>query len=153
VIPHAPLLLLLCLSPFWDGQGEKQIEYRNTQYGFKFALPEHWKGYSIITREWEGAENKNDRLVERGPMFLIRNPKWTSQDPYQAIPIMVFTIRQWNALQKHTFHVGTAPIGPGELGRNSKYVFALPPRFDYDFLTGYQEAEAILARHPLRGFD
>ena len=45
-----------------------------------------------------------------------------------------------------------APINPGELGRNVKYVFALPARYNYAFPTGYQEVEKILEGKPLRGF-
>jgi len=29
------------------------VEYTNNQYGFKFALPTSWKGYSIVTGEWK----------------------------------------------------------------------------------------------------
>ena len=63
---------------------------------------------------------------------------------------MVFTIAQWNALDQDKFHVSAAPIGPGELGRNRTYVFALPPRFDYAFPTGYEEVEEILKSKPLQ---
>ena len=63
---------------------------------------------------------------------------------------MVFTIAQWNALLKDKFIVSAAPIGPGELGRNHTYVFALPARFDYAFPTGYEEVEEILRGKPLR---
>lgn len=62
---------------------------------------------------------------------------------------MVFTISQWNALLKDKFIVSAAPIGPGELGRNHTYVFALPARFDYAFPTGYEEVEQILRNRPL----
>jgi hypothetical protein len=79
----------------------------------------------------------------------IRHPQWTSADPRQDIPIMVFTIAQWNALDKDKFFVSAAPVGPGELGRNHAYVFGLPPRFDWAFPTGYEEVERILTGKPL----
>ena len=63
---------------------------------------------------------------------------------------MVFTLAQWNALQQGKFHIGAAPIGPTELGRNSNYVFALPARYNYAFLNGYQEVENILKGKPLK---
>jgi len=43
-----------------------------------------------------------------------------------------------------------APVGPKELGSNSKYVFALPARYNYEFLEGYEEVEAILESNPLK---
>lgn len=47
--------------------------------------------------------------------ILIRHPKWTVEDPRQDIPIMIFTIAQWNKLAKEEFAVSAAPIGPVEL--------------------------------------
>ena len=44
---------------------------------------------------------------------------------------------------------GAAPINPSELGRNKRYVFALPPRYNFAFPTGYEEVEEILEGKPL----
>lgn len=129
------------------------IVYRNTQYGFRFSLPESWKGYSIITDKWEGSAiggPPSGETVETGPMISIRHPQWTAQNQRQDIPIMVFTLTQWNSLQQGEFHIGAAPVGPSELGRNSGYVFALPARYNYAFPTGYEEVEKILASSPLQ---
>ncbi|MGE5381310.1 MAG: hypothetical protein ACM3NT_09635 [Methylocystaceae bacterium] len=130
------------------------IVYDNTQYGFRFCLPESWKGYQIITGQWEGlaqdSSGQGERVVQTGPLISIRHPQWTSQNPRQDIPIMVFTLQQWDALQRDEFHIGVAPIGPSELGRNSRYVFALPARYNFAFLPGYKEVEAILNCHPLQ---
>ena len=41
-------------------------------------------------------------------------------------------------------------MGPSELGRNNRYVFALPARYNYTFPPGYKEVEKILANHPLQ---
>ena len=41
-------------------------------------------------------------------------------------------------------------MGPKELGRNSKYVFALPARYNFAFPTGFEEVEDILAGNPLQ---
>ena len=57
---------------------------------------------------------------------------------------MVFTPAQWRSVRQEKFLVSAAPFGPGELGRNSKYVFALPPRYDYSFPPGYEEVEEIM---------
>lgn len=129
------------------------IIYKNTQYGFNFSLPEDWKGYSIVTSEWEGLAiggTSGEKVVETGPMISIRDPRWTSQTPRQDIPIMVFTLSQWNSLQQGVFHIGAVPIGPSELVRNNSYVFALPARYNFAFLPGYEEVEKILEGKPLQ---
>lgn len=125
----------------------KAIVYENTKYGFKISLPQSWKGYKIIPNEWKGlavGETEGEKVIEKGPMISIRHPEWTAKNPRQDIPIMVFTISQWEELQKDKFHIGAAPIGPRELGRNSKYVFALPARYNFAFPIGYEEVENIL---------
>lgn len=127
--------------------------YNNTQYGFTFSLPESWKDYKIITEEWEGlslADSNEGEVVETGSIISIRHPKWTSEEQRQDIPIMIFTIYQWKSLEQREFQIGAAPMGPKELARNSKYVFALPARYNYAFPTGYEEVEKILEDNPLR---
>lgn len=131
--------------------------YRDIQYGFRFSLPESWQGYSVITGKWEGtapggAPGGTQGVVTAatGPMISIRHPQWTSQNPRQDIPIMIFTLSQWNSLQQGEFHIGAAPVGPRELGRNTGYVFALPARYNYAFPTGYEEVEKILGGNPLQ---
>ena len=133
-------------------QEQQQLEYRNTQYGFNFLLPISWEGYFIVISEWEGFTPGGDVPVEHGTMISIRHPKWTSVNPRQDIPIMVFTLAQWDSLQQEKFHIGAAPIGPSELGRNTKYVFALPARYNFSYLTGYEEVEKILENKTLQAF-
>lgn len=128
------------------------VVYRNTQFGFTFTLPASWSGYSIVTSSWVGNDVTTGQVVATGPIISIRHPLWTPQNPRQDIPIMVFTLNQWNMLQQGKFHIGAAPIGPTELGRNSNYVFALPARYNYAFPTGYEEVERILQGHPLQPF-
>jgi hypothetical protein len=130
-----------------------QIEYKNTQYGFNFSLPLSWNNYKIIVDKWEGlfiGGTQGEMVVETGPMILIRHPQWTKEKPRQDIPIMVFTISQWNKLKKDEFHIGAAPIGPSELARNNQYVFTLPARYNFAFLTGYEEVENILKNKPIK---
>ena len=129
------------------------VIYYNTQYGFSFELPESWKDFSIVDTRWEGlavAGGKTGKIVEEGPEVFIRHPLWTSQNPRQDIPILIFTLDQWDALQKEAFHIGAAPIGPSELARNSRYVFALPARYNFAYPAGYEEVEAILKDQPLK---
>lgn len=129
------------------------IVYRNDEYGFSFSLPASWQGYQIVAGQWEGfALDASGSQVpaETGPMLSIRHPQWTPQKQRQDIPIMVFTTEQWTSLQADGFHIGAAPMNPSELGRNARYVFALPARYNYAFPEGYEEVERILASHPLQ---
>ena len=144
------LIDAVTLEPYEE---TNSIVYRNTQYGFNFSLPKSWKGYKIVTDKWKGValgDSQGEKVAEIGSLIYIRHPEWTSQNPRQDIPIMVFTLAQWNALQQEKFHIGAAPIGPSELGRNSRYVFALPARYNYAFPTGYEEVENILNSKPLQ---
>jgi len=136
------------------GQADPTV-YQNKQYGFSFQLPESWAGYTVISDQWKGyaIDTPSDVPSETGPLLSIRHPQWTLEEPRQDIPIMVFTISQWNALQQGEFSVGAAPIGPKELGRNSQYVFALPARYNFAFPTGYEEVEEILKNDSLKTWE
>jgi len=128
------------------------IEYHNTEYGFSFALPADWQGYSIIVGNWTGDvsdSSKGDVPALQGPLISIRHPLWTAQNPRQDIPILIFTHPQWDALQRGEFLVSAAGVGPTELGQNANYAFALPPRYDYALLPGYEEVEKIMEGNPL----
>ncbi|MEN6348718.1 MAG: hypothetical protein ABFD08_04880 [Syntrophomonas sp.] len=129
---------------------KNSVEYINPQYGFSFSLPVSWKGYSIVNDEWKGLAIGTSTVMETGKMISIRHPLWSSQNPRQDIPIMIFTTRQWDSLQREDYHIGAAPIGPSELARNSRYVFALPARYNFAFPTGYEEVEKILAGKPIK---
>lgn len=109
------------------------------------------EGYTIVTDEWEG-NPMVDAITENvvGQVINIRHPEWTSEEPRQDIPIMIFTIKQWNSMQKEEYHIGGAPINPSELGRNSQYVFALPARYNFAFITGYEEVETIVENNSLQ---
>jgi len=108
-----------------------------------------WRGFSIVNQHWQGYGANGGSVITRGPLVIIRNPKWAEACQRQDIPIMVFTLRQWQSQDEGKFFVGAAPVGPGELGRNSKYVFALPARYNYAYLDGWEEVESILMGHPL----
>jgi len=128
------------------------IVYRNTNYGFTFSLPPSWRNYSIITTNWEGRSiggQQDGQIAESGTILSIRHPDWTATVPRQDIPIMIFSIEQWSKLLKEEFSVGAAPIPPKEIGRNSRFVFALPARYNYAFPVGFEEVENILDSKPL----
>ncbi len=132
----------------------KTLEYKNTQYGFTFSLPLTWKGFEIVEETWEGyaTTGGNDDIIETGPELLIRHPKWTSENPRQDIPIMIFTPQQWQKVQQEKLAVSAAGIGPTELGHNLQYVFALPARYNFAFLPGWEEVDEIMKANPLKAF-
>lgn len=130
------------------GEGEL-VCYENATYGFRFSLPETWKGYSVVEDKWSSSPDG----TYSGPVIKIRHPSWTAEAPRQDIPIMVISLNQWSLLQEGKFNIGAAPVGPAELGPNNKWVFALPARYNYEFLEGYEEVEQILESDPLVTFD
>ena len=137
-----------CSQKHQPAQGQTEtIEYSSQKYGFCFTLPESWKGYSVLWTEWQGTVYATKDVL-RGPKLIIRHPKWTHENPREDMPIMIFTIAQWNEGP----NVSAAPFDPPELGRNHKYVFAVSPRWDYDFAEGYEEAEKILTPASLHTF-
>jgi bla regulator protein blaR1 len=81
-------------------------------------------------------------------MITIRSPQWIPLKPYQDIPIMIFNHAQWNLVRKEKLVVSAAPFLPGELGRNSKYVFALEPRYIHGDLPGTQEVYELMRAKP-----
>lgn len=130
--------------------------YQNAEYGFVLTLPATWEGYTVVTGTWEGTAVDGARagqVVESGPLILVRHPAWTAERPRQDIPIMVFTVAQWQQVEGGQVSVGAAPIPPAVLGRNSRYVFALPARYNYAFLPGFEEVEDILRGNPLAALD
>ena len=141
------------LGDYEDGDQAESAALENKQYGFRFALPDSWAGYTIVEDRWEGVSPEDASVKASGPLLSIRHPEWTAEDPRQDIPIMIFTHDQWNALEQGGFHIGAAPMNPSELGRNNKYVFALPARYNFAFPTGYEEVEEILSGNPLQPFD
>lgn len=128
------------------------IIYENTQYGFRFMLPQSWGNFTVLTEDWEGLSmgEQVEGVIETGPVIHLRHPLWTAQNPRQDIPIMIFTMEQWDGLNKAEFHIGAAPVGPKELSRNSQFVFALPARYNYALLTGFEEVERILDNDPIK---
>lgn len=131
---------------------ESIILYENKEYGFTFSLPKSWKGYQIVTDSWEGIANEKqqNKVVENGSILSIRHPEWTEETPRQDIPIMVFTLEQWSSFENGEFYIGAAPIPPRKLGQNNKYVFVIPPRYNYAFPKGYKEVEDILENYALK---
>jgi hypothetical protein len=145
-------------SPTENSPKMKSVIYTNKKYGFHFSLPESWRGYSISVSEWEGGDGKtyqSDEVMpapKKGPLITISHPLSTVSNPRQDILIMVFTKAQWKLVQEDKIILSAAPVGPYELGRSSKFVFALPPRFNGAGIEGWQEIQEIIQDHPLHTF-
>jgi hypothetical protein len=134
------------------GSSKSSAAYVSKEYGFRFDLPQDWRGFSVINEQWSGTSLDHAVPDQTGPQLRIRNPKYTSAEPYEDIPIMVFTQKQWQEVRKEILAVSAAPFPPAEIARNSKYVFATPPRFYYDFAHGYEEVLRILHNRPMHTF-
>lgn len=111
------------------------LTYENNQYGFALTLSPGWQGYSVSTTS-----------IDFGLKITIRHPKWTKTNPYEDIPILIYSLSQWQKWEANNFenYPTAAPFGPQERGRNSSYVFATAPRYNYDFQTGWEEVENII---------
>jgi hypothetical protein len=122
------------------------ILYHNAQYDFTFSLPASWRGYAVLSDQWEGENTAQTVVLERGPIIVLRNPQWKPGTPTQDIPILVFTRHQWdqNDSQFSIFAGGVEY----EIAHNFKYVFAIWSRFNVDdSVPGWKEADTIVQRN------
>ncbi|MGD0977255.1 MAG: hypothetical protein ABR875_03110 [Minisyncoccia bacterium] len=129
------------------------VLYQNNQYGFGMILPGDWNGFSIISDTWTGYVLPDSQMTETGPKIIIRHPGWTAGAPYEDLPVLVFTPDEWSQVLREQLSVSAAPIPPSILGQNTKYVFALPARYNYDYRTGWQELDsAIMDKNNFKTF-
>jgi hypothetical protein len=139
-----------------NSRPSKSVVYKNKAYRFRFYLPKSWKGYTIIEGKWGGGvyegESCEPARFEEGPMITIRHPLWTKEYERQDIPVMALTRSQWNLILRGDLIVSAAGILPSEMGRNSKYVFALPARYNYADVIGIAEVSEIIGNHPLHAY-
>lgn len=125
--------------------------YTNNEYGFSIALPDSWNGYNEILGQWEARDVGSGDVIDHGPIFTLRHPKWTEENKREDMPIMIFTPLQWASVQSGNISLGAAPIPPSVLGKNSKYVITLPARYNYDYKTGFEEVDQLV--HTLKSFE
>ena len=110
-----------------DYETDTAITYVNNQYGFHFTLPNSWQDYTLILGTWNGTDIASGKQTESGPMISIRHPEWTEKNLRQDIPIMIFTLSQWEAVQNETLSVSAAPIPQASLGGIPLMFFPFPP--------------------------
>jgi hypothetical protein len=125
---------------------EPAITFRGAKFDLTVSLPEDWRGYSVLAERWESSkyDPKSDRdmVTARGPILVLRDPRWKSSTPRQDIPILVFTRAQWQAGDDEGIYAGGVIY---EIAHNARYVFARYSRFSADdSVPGAGEAERIL---------
>lgn len=149
------LLLSFCFPVLFSASAQEShtllpaqkssVVYRNAQYDFCLVLPESWKGYTVTTLSWDATATRPGRGKPlAGPQLRLRHPLWSQQNPYEDIPILVLTSKQWKRTVKDQYVFGAAPVGPEMIGHSKRYVFALPPRYNYDLSTGYEIVDHLL---------
>jgi hypothetical protein len=141
------------LPPVSGAPPAEGISYRNAEYGFSVTLPASWIGYRIVPGTREIRDVTSGEIVATAPTIVIRDPRWTTSTPRQDIPIDIYTPAEWEKITNEEYSVSAAPIPPSELGRNSRYVFALPARYNYAFPPGFEEVQKIIDGKPLAAFE
>jgi hypothetical protein len=130
------------------------LRYHSTQYDFTFFLPADWKGYSVLMQEWsaelESADYQKVIGTERGPMIVLRNPQWKASEPYQDIPILVFTHSQWDDVTPQRLFIGAGGIDD-EISHNAEYVFGINSRHNWGELKGWEETGKIVQQNIAAG--
>ncbi len=130
--------------PSTDENGAQATVYRNDEYGLQVKLPDSWKGFTVVTGTREIRNVASGDIDGTAPTISIRHPLWTQAVPRQDIPIDIYTPEQWAGITSEQYAVSAAPIPPTELARNSKYIFALPARYNYAFPAGFEEVQTII---------
>jgi hypothetical protein len=126
-----------------------QIIYRNDEYKFEITLPDSWGNYSVSRESWNGISLDNSSEKFQGPKIVLRSAKWTQDQVWQDIPIMIFTNDEWSSVETEKMGVSAAPIPPSKLGEGGGYVFALPPRW-VGFTDAFGQDEAAQATATFR---
>lgn len=124
------------------------VRYHNAQFGLTFYLAADWKGFSVLTNQWEGFPpvQETNATVERGPILVLRHPLWTTNAPQEDIPIRIFTRRQWEDDYAEKFFTAAGGMDE-EISHNDLYVFAFYSRSMFDELPGFEEAGKIVERN------
>ena len=146
----------VCYDCGWPPPDITYKTYLNNQYGFLIALSESWKGYTVLNSQWEGRDVATGNVTTTGPIITLRHPQWTIANPREDMPVMIFTVAQWKRVindkaASDNISVSAAPVPPSVLGQNSKYVIALPARYNYDYATGWEEVDRLV--HTLKAFE
>lgn len=124
--------------------------YHNAQYRLTFFLPASWQGHSVLSQQWEGSSyvpaKDTTEVTGRGPLLVLRHPRWRADAPCQDIPILVYTRRQWEAgAEEKSFPYAGGVID--EMWHNRNYVFAIYSRYNWAGLEGWNEVAKIVEQN------
>jgi hypothetical protein len=113
------------------------LRYHHAQYDLTFFLPASWRGFSVLSQQWDGETYSpaTDEMivVGHGTIITLRHPQWTASAPYQDIPILVFTRAQWDALLHGKLWPSLFAGGTmHELWHSQEYVFGISSRYTFD---------------------
>lgn len=129
------------------------LRYHNAQYGLAFFLPAGWRGYSVLSQQWDGetyspATDKTI-VVAHGTIITLRHPQWTASSRYQDIPILVFSRAQWDALHQGKLWPSRFAGGTmDEMWHDRMYVFGMSSRYaSDDSLSERKETADIIERN------
>jgi hypothetical protein len=110
-----------------------QVVYKNQKYRFSLDLSKNWEDYIA-----------SETSIKFGTSIILTRLNATTT--VANIPILAYPIEQWKIWEKNNFegYPTAAPMGPTERGRNMDFVFATAPRYNFNFLDGFQEVEEII---------
>lgn len=116
------------------------VTYRNNIYGFTVPLPDSWRGYSVT-------EKAQGSYLE----IHIIHPQSTAENPRMDVPVLVVPVATWNkwypvGAPESGQHPFAAPVPATERARNTKYVFATAPRYNFSYLLGFEEVDEIVKK-------
>jgi hypothetical protein len=119
-----------------------------------FFLPVNWQGYSALVQQWDGVHYSPpvDKVivVGHGAMIVLRHPQWKASAPSQDIPILVFTLAQWDAL--HHGKLWPSQFAGGvmeEIWHNRQYVFGMSSRCAFEETVGRWKETADIVEQNL----
>ena len=128
------------------------LRYHDTKTGFTFYLPDSWRGYSVLHKQWQGktylAANDTTVTVTHGPVIVLRHPQWTASEPHQDITFLIYTRSQWD--EEHqgkfscTYYAGGTMV---EIWHNRKYVFTMSTHDSKAELIGWREVSEIVSQN------
>jgi hypothetical protein len=155
------VILIVCLGIFWKSRHEPlplvptpteqtdpvvtiptSLLYTNDIYGFAVTLPITWKGYTVTETTKDSQDGKYYEV------HLV-HPESTKENPRMDVPVLIVPIAIWNtwyppADPESGHHPFAAPIPATERGRNTNYVFATAPRYNFSYLPGWEEVDEIV---------
>ncbi len=112
------------------------LVYKNLEYNFELTLLPSWSKYEVSTSTNHGAT-----------LITIRNINmWKGDGSYMDIPVLVYTREYYYDKANQDVNYGfAAPIPPTIRAENDKYILVTAPRYNFSYLTGFEDVERILS--------